>query len=291
MDIIQKLEEKNWEQNHSEAVSNKAMSDLENGKLIFYPNLAFVLLREEKVFLSDKYSDGKAKNISFDVKSNKLKGANCSVEDEKILSNMMLRFNKNATLLISTLLPQYMPHLQVAKTSYRPVEIKDRKVSYKKDDTRLHVDAFSSNPNQGKRILRVFSNINPHGQDRVWHIGEPFTHVAEKFLPQIKKPIINGKLLKMLKVTKSVRTNYDHIMLQMHNRMKKDLDYQKTVNHLTICFPPGTTWVVKTDHVSHAAISGQFLLEQTFYLPINGMANSELSPLRVLEKMTGKKLA
>lgn len=290
MDIIQKIEEKNWEQTHSGTVSSKATSDLENGRLIFYPNLAFELLPEEKVFLSDKYSDGKAKNISFEAKSNKLRGANCSAEDEKVLSNMMLRFNKSATLLISRLLPQYVPHLQIAKTSYRPVEIEGRKTSYKKDDTRLHVDAFSSNPNQGKRILRVFSNINPHGKDRVWYVGEPFAHVAEKFLPQIKKPIISGKLLKMLKATKSIRTHYDHIMLQMHNRMKKDLGYQKTVKHLTVCFPPGSTWVVKTDHVSHAAISGQFLLEQTFYLPVEAMANSELSPLRVLEKMIGRKL-
>ncbi len=291
MDIIQELAWKQWEQTYTEADCNKAMNALENGRLIFYPKLAFDLLPTEKVFLSDKYSDGKSKNISYDIKTNKLRGVNCSPEEEKLLSAMMQRFNKNATLLISQLLPEYVPHLQVARTSYRPVEIIGRKTSYKKDDTRLHVDAFSSSPNQGKRILRVFSNINPNGQDRIWKIGEPFAQVVKRFLPQIKKPIINGKLLRMLKVTKSLRTHYDHIMLQLHDRMKKDLDYQKEVEQVTVCFPPGSTWIVKTDHVSHAATAGQFLLEQTFYLPVEGMANSELSPLRVLEKMTQKKLA
>ena len=34
-------------------------------------------------------------------------------------------------------------------------------VSWRKDDSRLHVDAFPSRPNRGERILRVFCNVNP----------------------------------------------------------------------------------------------------------------------------------
>lgn len=290
MNIIEKLEYQQWDHNYPDAVCKKAINDLENGKVIFYPHLSFDLLPDEKVFLSDKYSNGKAKNISYNVKTGKLGGANCTAAEEKSLSAMMLRFNKNATLLISQLFPHYVPYLQVARTSYRPVEIIGRKTSYKKDDTRLHVDAFSASPNQGKRILRVFSNINPQGQDRVWRLGEPFSQAATKFLPKIKKPMISGKLLRLLKVTKTTRTHYDHIMLQLHNRMKKDLDYQKKVDQIIFKFPPGTTWIVQSDQVSHAATAGQFLLEQTFYLPVEAMVNSELSPLRILEKMTQKKL-
>lgn len=286
MDILQQFDDEKWELTQTEDNCKRAVDALENGKLIFYPNLTFELLPQEKVFLSDKYSDGKAKNISYNSKFQKLSGANCSLEESKLLSAMLLRFNEHATRLISQLFPAYVPHLQVARTSYRPVEIAGRSSSYKKDDTRLHVDAFSSSPNQGKRILRVFSNINPNGQDRVWRIGEPFAHVAEKFLPKIKKPIVSAKLLQMLKVTKSLRTRYDHIMLQMHDRMKKDLDYQQKAVQMQFSFPPNSTWIVQTDQVPHAAMSGQFVLEQTFYLPVQGMLNPELSPLRILEKMT-----
>lgn len=290
MDILQTFDETQWLQTLTAKDQLKATSALENGKVIFYPKLAFELLPHENVFLSDKFSDGKAKNISYDIKNNRVRGANCSSIDEKAISKMMLRFNQQATLLVSQLFPNYIPYLQVARTSYRPVEIAGRETSYKKDDTRLHVDAFSSSPNQGKRILRVFSNINPNGQARVWRLGEPFTQVAERFLPRIKNPMINPWILQAFKVTKSLRTHYDHIMLQLHDRMKKDLDYQKNAEQIQCSFPPNCTWVVQTDHVSHAAISGQFVLEQTFYLPVEGMVNPELSPLRILEKMTQKKL-
>ena len=68
------------------------------------------------------------------------------------------------------------------------------------------------------------------------------------------------------------RTGYDYAMLQIHNRMKQDSDYQRSVRRLDFHFPPGSTWIVFTDAVSHAALSGQHLFEQTFYLPISAMA-------------------
>jgi hypothetical protein len=38
-------------------------------------------------------------------------------------------------------------------------------------------------------------------------------------------------------------------------------------------------------------MSGQFAFEQTFYLPVNAMKDPERSPLRVLERLTGRTLA
>ena len=45
-----------------------------------------------------------------------------------------------------------------------------------------------------------------------------------------------------------------------------------------------------TDKVSHAALSGQFLLEQTFYLPVQAMKDPNLSPLHMLERKVKKAL-
>ena len=53
------------------------------------------------------------------------------------------------------------PYVKRARTSYRPQPAVGRDVSWRKDDSRLHVDAFPSRPNRGERILRVFSNVNP----------------------------------------------------------------------------------------------------------------------------------
>jgi hypothetical protein len=137
----------------------------------------------------------------------------------------------------------------------------------------------------------VFCNVNPHGEDRIWRIGEPFAQVAERFVPSISKPIPGtAALLRLLKITKSYRTPYDHYMLQLHDRMKADKHYQQSAAQQEVRFPPGSTWIVQTDHVSHAAMQGQYLLEQTFSLPVHGMQQEQLSPLKVLEGMLGRVL-
>ena len=91
-------------------------------------------------------------------------------------------------------------------------------------------------------------------------------------------------------VTRGYRTAYDQAMLDIHNSMKRATDYQKSVPRLDLDFPTGSTWMVFTDAVSHAAVSGQHLFEQTFYLPVSAMADESKAPLRVLESLAGHPL-
>ncbi len=192
----------------------------------------------------------------------------------------------------SGLLPGYVPHLQQGKGSFRPVEIAGRATSWRKDDTRLHVDSFPSAPTQGRRILRVFTNIHPLGAPRVWKLGAPFEQVAQHFLPVAKRPQpVLAALLQWLHVTKSRRTPYDHYMLQLHDAMKADLDYQAQVEQQTHAFAPGQTWIVFSDAVSHAALRGQHALEQTWLLPVCAMAAPHKSPLAILERQLQRPLA
>lgn len=269
----------------------RAIQQLENGHVLFFPALPFTLAPDEKIFLSPEFADPGSKNISYHPTQNKLWGVQRMTEEQRHqLKTMLHRFSQQALTMVRNLLPPYHPHLMIGRTSFRPVQIVGRETSYRKDDKRLHVDAFPSSPNQGKRILRVFCNINPSA-DRVWRIGEPFELVAKKFVPKIRRPLPGSAgLLHFLNITKTPRSLYDHYMLHIHDRMKADEDYQKNANQQEVRFPPASTWIVQTDHVSHAAMQGQHLLEQTFYLPIHAMQNPELSPLRVLEKMLMKPL-
>ncbi len=290
--ILKEINSRDWNQLFSTELQTESTNALENGRILLFPQLSFTLLPHEHKFLSAAYTDKHAKNISFNYLTKTLRGTKCSAKEFDELKTMISRFMHSAKSLIENIFPSYKTAIQMGRTSFRPVEISGRVSSYRKDDTRLHVDAFPATPNQGHRILRVFSNINPNGHNRFWRVGEPFLNVAERFLPSIKR-LWTGQsaLLKMLGLTKSYRTEYDHIMLQIHNRMKLDLDYQKNVSQDEIHFAPGSTWIVQTDHVSHAAMAGQHLLEQTFYLPVNAMLNPELSPLRTLEKLSGKSLS
>ena len=71
---------------------------------------------------------------------------------------MMERYAAHAHRLVLNLCPHYRQYLKHGMTSFRPVETRGRETSRKKDDTRLHVDAFASRPTGGLRILRVFND-------------------------------------------------------------------------------------------------------------------------------------
>jgi hypothetical protein len=154
------------------------------------------------------------------------------------------------------------------------------------------VDTFPSRPNRGERILRVFANVNPSGQARTWKVGDPFEETAREFFSRVGRPIPGSPaLLHLLRVTKSRRSPYDHIMLGIHDGMKRDAAYQARPSHLVVGFPPGSAWVCFSDQVAHAALSGQFMLEQTLHVPVEAMYAPERSPLRTLERLAGRALA
>lgn len=289
--MIHTLKEKNWNGPFSKQEQEDAVAALEKGHVLYFPSLPFVLESNETILLSPNYSHPKSKNIGYDLKSRKVTGVQGVKEVVPSFESMLYRYATSAKILVEAILPHYKKYLEGGRTSYRPVEIAGRQSSYRKDDTRLHVDAFPSSPVQGKRILRVFTNINPHNQSRFWRLGEPFSKVVERFLPHSPRPLLGSRwLLEMLRITKTQRTPYDHYMLQLHNRMKADGAYQKEAEQQEFFFPPQSTWIVYTDLTSHAAMQGQYALEQTFYLPVEGMSSPDLAPLKILEKALGQSL-
>lgn len=271
-------------QNIEQIDEQKSINGLEAGKILFFPEYHFSSI--DKSLMTESILHGTHKNVSYDYKRNKLGAFKKDISglDSK-LEHLMCGYAEFAHQLIQTVLPVYVPHLQWGRTSFRPAQICGRVTSKRKDDTRLHVDSFSASPVNGLRILRVFCNINPLEEPRVWNVGEPFAQVLGRFAPQIPPySKLTAKILKLVKTTKTLRSPYDHYMLHLHDSMKRDDQYQAQVKKRQINFPSKSSWIVFTDHVSHAALSGQYLLEQTFYLPIDKMANPELSPFYELKK-------
>jgi hypothetical protein len=141
-------------------------------------------------------------------------------------------------------------------------------------------------------MLRVFTNVKPDGKPRAWRVGAEFESVARRFAEGLSLPWPgSGHLLAFARVTKSPRSAYDALMLQLHDRMKADDDFQKMSSQSAIDFPAGATWLAFTDEVSHAALAGQYQLEQTFLLPVAAMLDESRSPLRILERLKGRRLA
>lgn len=282
---------KQWDEAFPSFIQEKATDSLETGKVLYFPSLEFPLNQQELQFLTPVIVNPRSKNISYDLKRDALGGAIGTSSQKELLKAMLKRYALASRKFLDALIPHYKTHLIQAKTSFRPVEIYGRKTSYRKDDTRLHVDAFPSNPVKGQRILRIFTNINPEGKPRVWRTGERFEDVVRKFAPEAAHPIPGvAALLRLFMITKSYRTPYDHYMLQIHDKMKGDMNYQKTALQEEVAFPAGSSWIVFTDQVSHAAMAGQHVLEQTFYLPSIAVKNRDTAPLAVLEKYFKKQL-
>jgi len=285
------MQETSWQARFDPRQQQEAMQLLEDGGLLIFPHLAFDLSEAERLLLVPDAVHAKTKNVSFDARANLVRGSTFEGPDAVVLQQMLARYAKQSLDLVGSLLPHYVHSLEAARTSYRPAEVLGRVSSWRKDDTRLHIDAFPSSPNQGRRLLRVFSNVNPWSKDRVWRVGEPFEQVAQRFLPVIPRPLPGlARVLLMLGITKTLRSEYDHLMLHLHDRMKADGTYQSKVSSTELRLLPGSTWIVFSDCVSHAVLSGQFMMEQTFLLPVEGMLDPSRSPLRILERLVGRSL-
>jgi hypothetical protein len=289
-DVITELPVTEWHGPFDPALQARALEALESGQVLLAA-LPFRVAPEEAFLLSPAAMGSERKNISLDPASGRIGNTSLSGADAGRLGAMMQRFGGAAERLLRDLLPGYAPALERARTSFRPAEIAGRDYSPRHDDRLLHVDAFPSRPMRGHRILRLFCNIAPDGAARAWRVGEPFADFAHRFLPRTGGGLPGGAwLLQRLGVTRGRRSEYDRIMLRLHDTGKLDAGYQSDAPKADVAFAAGTTWFCFTDQVLHAALAGHCALEQTFHVPVAAMVHPERSPLRVLEGIAGRPL-
>src|SRR5262249_48723059 len=261
----------------------RTVDAIENGDVLYLPHDSFTMINREHSFLDPaivkqpRVHSGRARIIYLPAARRLLKTTlEGSARDE--LQAMMARFSAWAEQLVADVLPAYAPGLTAGPATFRPCP--------RSGPQRLHVDSFFLFPTEGRRVLRVLTNIDPDGRPRVWQFGEEsFEGFANRLKPQLRQPIPgSGWLLDKLGVTKGFRTPYDDLMRQMRNITKVDTDYQKNTARKVIEFPSGSTWVLFTDSVLHGALKGQYAFEHTFWLDVKTMREPERSPLRVLER-------
>jgi hypothetical protein len=262
VDVVRTHDDESW---GDDGPTRNVEEIVESGHVLAFPRLAFALAPDEHRFLDPRWADPKAKNVSLRWPAGELRGAVGSADDLQALRAMIVRFAEQSEALALRLFPHYRGHLRRGNTSFRPTDVTGRVRSWRQDDTRLHVDAFPSNPMRGTRLLRVFTNVNPHGVPRRWRVGEPFEAHAKRYLASLGRPLPgSARLLAALGITKRPRSEYDHLMLRLHDRAKADAEFQRTSPQARADFAPGTTWICYSDQVLHAAMGGQHMLEQTF---------------------------
>lgn len=295
---------------NGDSVAERAASycqQLEQGKILFFSEPPFDLPPKHREFLLAQRRTDTAihKNISYRPHEDVLRGfASDSAEVASQLQTIMREYSKQVTQFLSRFLPPYAKHWKLDFASYRPFEEEGRELPLHKRNDLLHTDAFPNRPTHGARILRVFTNINP-SQPRIWDVTDPFHVLAPRFAEDAGLKGIasntsspaHGLLRQVKRLGRAVgipvvdRSAYDAFMLRFHDYLKENTKYQTEYPRTRLEFPPYSTWIVFTDSVPHAALSGRFALEQTYIVPTEALLTPDKSPIRVLEALCGQSLA
>lgn len=297
------VEDRDWEKKENHF---KFCNELEKGNILFFSQTPFSFPQEDIDFLlKQRQIDSKGrKNIAYKPQIDKVTNHDSvSLEEAEKLHAILRNYSRSVTDFLNLLLPPYALHLKHDYASFRPFQEKGRKLRLRARNDLLHVDAFPTRPMQGARILRFFTNINPY-ESRLWVTSEPFKDLLNKFggsrglaFPKGINYSLKERLQQKMKVVLKkmglkipLRSPYDHFMLKMHNYLKENEAFQKGCPKTYWEFPPNSCWAVFTDQVSHAALSGQYALEQTFFIPQKALLHPENAPVSVLERATGKNM-
>jgi hypothetical protein len=279
---------------------------LEDGKILFFPETPFELPCEDREFLigARQASAGYHKNISFRPREGRVRGLERGSADERRLAAILTAYSQRVTRFAGTFLAPYARGLQLDFASFRSIEERGRNLPLKHRNDLLHTDAFPTRPTHGNRILRIFTNLNPT-EPRVWLTSEPFHVIAprlaadaglEDYAEAARSPWRRWtgflpRLARTLGVPWPDRSPYDRFMLGFHDYLKANRVFQDSSVKSRWEFPPNSTWIVFTDSVPHAVLSGRFALEQTYIVSESDLVLRDRSPREVLERLCGTTLA
>src|SRR3989344_2309937 len=276
--------------------------ELEAGNILFFEKAPFYFAPEDIEFLLNQRQGGSKsrKNIAYKPQQDRITNHDTKdVEAGKRLKEVLRNYSASVTEFLSVLLSPYAKKWKHDYASFRPFQEKGRKLRLRARNDLLHVDAFPTRPLHGGRILRFFTNINPV-DSRHWITSKSFEELVLEYggekgvlfprsVGYSLKNRLQRKAIGMLRgagIKLPLRSPYDHFMLNFHNYLKENGEFQKNCPKDHWQFPPGSCWAVFTDQVSHAALAGQYALEQTFLIPRSALLCPDLAPVSVLERLS-----
>lgn len=281
---------------------------LERGAIAYFPESPVRLPTPDDLDFLRQELPGriKLKNVSYHPEAGKIRGLD---SDDAALCERVKRILVKTSEDIAAFLERTAPRLTddwtVGTCSFRPIEEQGRNLSAHASNELVHVDAGAYGATNGDRILRFFINVNP-SVDRVWatkgnfpdllashgdKAGLDYGGAGSKYLQKgTLDHLLSGTLnalaaagLPALKVLDS--SPYDREMRRFHNYMKDTPAFQQqTEGHEEYRFPPFSAWMVFTDMVSHACLSGQFAFVHTSLVRLENCRLPEMAPINILRQ-------
>jgi hypothetical protein len=263
---------------------------LERGGLVFFPQAPFPLpAGDDLAFLLSLAAAGpRHKHISCDPRSGELTGlARPGAGQAGRLRGLLADFSRGVTAWLGEALPAYRGGVEPDRASFRPDEEATRRLRPNARNDLLHVDAFPGRPARGRRILRVFANVNPL-EPRVWATSEPLPRLLPRYRDRVRRSAagwfheVGARVLGLLRPPERRTGPADVFMLRLHDFLKGDLDFQQRGPRRLWRFPPGSAWLAMTDACTYAELRGRFALEHSFFIDPGVLALPELAPARLV---------
>ncbi len=272
---------------------------LERGELLFFPQCPFSTPSGDDLtfLLAQHLGRYIHKNISYDPAAGRVGGhARQGPADTQRLRNLLADFSRTTTAWLDDAFPLYRQHCVADRATFRSEEEATRCLRHTARNDLLHVDAFPNRPSNGRRILRVFVNVNP-SEPRIWLTSDPFAKLLARFGVRAGLPNrtasgwleqVGEKVLRIFRPGQQHRLAYDSFMIRFHDFLKREDAFQEKGSKRLWSFPPGSAWVAMTDACSHAVLRGKYALEHSFFIDSAGLALPEESPAALLARMCAR---
>ena len=285
---------------------------LDEGSIVYFPESPVPIPSEEDLkFIREELPELiKLKNISYHPEAGSIRGLDSDdAQLEERVRNILLGMSDNIARFLGERAPRLTRNWTVGTCSIRPIEEKGRNLSAHASNELVHFDAGAYGATNGDRILRFFVNVNPT-TDRVWATKGNFQDVfaihgdkaglnfeggGEKYLAKgpldhARTGFINLLASAGLPIAKVLDSSpYDREMRKFHNYMKDTPEFQADPRgHQEFRFPPYSAWMVYTDGVSHACLSGQYCFVHTSIVRLENSKQPELAPINILRQAAGQ---
>jgi hypothetical protein len=239
---------------------------LERGEHVTFPADKFPLPpSDDLAFLRTRQLRRRTQQaILFDPTTRHTSGARAtSAADKQRLDRIMEAFSEVCTSFLSQVLPEYARQWVHDRASLRTEEEAIRSLRHNARNDLLHIDNFPTRPSAGRRILRLFVNINP-AEPRVWITSEKFAalldrlhavhRISQRTVREWCEPLPAWQ--RLLAGDWSGRPAYDVFMLKLQQFLRSSEHFQENAPKHFHHFPPGTAWLLLADGLSHAVLRG-----------------------------------
>lgn len=285
---------------------NDLSDALESGKIVCFPECPIELPSAEDLeFLRQEMPKHlSSKNISYHPEADKIIGIKGSREVVDRAQRILKENNARVQAFLKKSIPALARDWMVGTASFRPLQERGRDLPTHASNELVHVDAGAYGATHGDGIIRFFVNVNPV-EDRVWVTKGAFPELYRRYgreagvapsngadgramdegiLDRMRTSFLRGASALVPSAKFLDSSPYDRAMRRFHNYMKDTPAFQSTPEgHQEFRFKPFQAWMVFTDRVSHACLSGQHAFADTFVVRLGSCRLPEMAPINILK--------